>query len=320
MGQTSFTRRVFMVGFGAASASVMLDRITGKSEAAGSQENNGIFNSLDGSNPATTMPDPNSPDTDLGLANGLIPVIAEIEQTTRIPWFIVASYHTHILQLNGVDPLTNRDENLIGFTRDAMQKVSDRVFNSPNDANGFSLYASLEQEIVNRGRPFATDSVLGHALNLRQRFIDLDRNPISTGKLPNGLVDVYKFKVHSSIAEGLKNLLDQANLDGFAFGGWGARTTNTQVDARVRNGCGDSRNVSDMFKKSAGACRVPTAQPGLSMHERGLAVDFTAPNSEGLHSIVTRGSREDAYLMANAPKHGLLNLPSEAWHYSINGR
>jgi LAS superfamily LD-carboxypeptidase LdcB len=50
------------------------------------------------------------------------------------------------------------------------------------------------------------------------------------------------------------------------------------------------------------------------MHERGLAVDFTNNGS-----ILTRGSSGYQWLKANASRFGFYNLPSEPWHWSVNG-
>jgi LAS superfamily LD-carboxypeptidase LdcB len=70
-------------------------------------------------------------------------------------------------------------------------------------------------------------------------------------------------------------------------------------------------------------CRVPTARPGTSEHEKGLAVDFTyngqticfpRPGSQ------CSGNPAFDWLKANAHRYGLKNLPSEAWHWSTTGR
>ena len=50
------------------------------------------------------------------------------------------------------------------------------------------------------------------------------------------------------------------------------------------------------------------------MHERGLAVDFTQNGQ-----TISRGSSAFAWLSAHASSYGFYNLPSEAWHWSVNG-
>jgi D-alanyl-D-alanine carboxypeptidase len=60
---------------------------------------------------------------------------------------------------------------------------------------------------------------------------------------------------------------------------------------------------------------VPTAIPGRSLHELGLAIDLTS----GRKSINDRRSAAFKWLVANAGKYGFVNLPSEPWHWSITG-
>ena len=55
----------------------------------------------------------------------------------------------------------------------------------------------------------------------------------------------------------------------------------------------------------------PTAQPGTSMHERGLAIDF---------DNCSRGTAAYGWLSGHAGQYGFHNLPSESWHWSVNGR
>ena len=62
------------------------------------------------------------------------------------------------------------------------------------------------------------------------------------------------------------------------------------------------------------SCSPPTARPGQSMHERGLAIDFT----EG-GRVLNRTSASFLWLSENAADFGFFNLPSEAWHWSVNG-
>lgn len=47
------------------------------------------------------------------------------------------------------------------------------------------------------------------------------------------------------------------------------------------------------------------------MHERGLAVDFAHCSS--------RSSGCYQWLAKHAAAYGLFNLPSEPWHWSVNG-
>ncbi len=119
-----------------------------------------------------------------------------------------------------------------------------------------------------------------------------------------------RITVAASLADDLQSLLTAAGSDGVQLCGGGYRSSQGQIDARRRNGC------PDIYDSPPSSCRTPTARPGQSMHERGLAVDFTC-NGGGV--ISTRSSPCFEWLAANAGRYGLRNLPSEPWHWSTNG-
>lgn len=125
------------------------------------------------------------------------------------------------------------------------------------------------------------------------------------------IVSVGGIRVHQSIASNVQALLSAAAADGIHLGGGGYRDSAGQIATR-RNNCGSSHDA--IYNWPASACRPPTARPGSSMHERGLAIDFT----QGGRTL-TRSSSAFHWLKANASRFGLYNLPSEPWHWSTNG-
>ncbi len=126
------------------------------------------------------------------------------------------------------------------------------------------------------------------------------------------IVSVRGIQVHRSIADNLANMLAAADRAGVSLGGGGYRDPSGQINVR-RNNCGTSYYA--VYQMPASSCRPPTARPGTSMHERGLAIDFTA-NGSLIRSRSTSGFR---WLAANAASYGFYNLPSEPWHWSVNG-
>lgn len=119
--------------------------------------------------------------------------------------------------------------------------------------------------------------------------------------------------VHSSIADNVAALIAAGSAAGLRFGGGGYRDPASQVELR-RAHCGPTDY--DIYYRPSGECSPPTARPGTSMHEQGLAIDFTCSN-------VLIASHSDPcwiWLNANAAAYGLFNLPSEPWHWSVNGR
>ncbi len=126
-----------------------------------------------------------------------------------------------------------------------------------------------------------------------------------------GIVSVDGIRVHSSIADQLGRMLAAARADGIHLTGGGYRDPAAQIAVR-RNNCGSSHYA--IYEAPSSYCRPPTAPPGRSQHERGLAIDFSQ-NGRTLN----RSSSGFAWLKANAASYGFYNLPSEPWHWSTTG-
>ncbi len=126
-------------------------------------------------------------------------------------------------------------------------------------------------------------------------------------------VSVEGIRVDTSIATSVQALLDAASADGITLSGWGWRDTNTQIRLR-RQHCGTTEYA--IYRMPSSQCSPPTARPGSSQHERGLAIDFTYNGG----SISTRRSPGFRWLDANAAAFGFKNLASEPWHWSTTGR
>lgn len=135
------------------------------------------------------------------------------------------------------------------------------------------------------------------------------RPPVAT---PDDITNVQGVNVHKSIANKVDELLSAARADGVSLSGWGFRDNIKQIELRQKH-CGTSEyQVWDM---PASACRPPTARPGQSNHERGLAIDFTYNGG----SITTHSNPGFVWLNNNAHRWGFINLASEPWHWSTNG-
>jgi peptidoglycan hydrolase CwlO-like protein len=120
--------------------------------------------------------------------------------------------------------------------------------------------------------------------------------------------------VAGSIAGNVQALLDAAADDGVslcAVSGW--RSPQKQIELR-RAHCGSSNYA--IYYMPASRCSPPTARPGSSLHERGLAIDFSC-NGGG---AIRYGNSCWDWLAAHANDYGLYNLPSEPWHWSTSGR
>lgn len=126
------------------------------------------------------------------------------------------------------------------------------------------------------------------------------------------VVSVGGIYVARSIAVPMGKLLAAAKKAGLVLSGGGYRSAAAQIATRKAN-CGPT--YYDIYQKPSSQCSPPTARPGKSMHEKGLAVDLTCSGS----LIRSRTNPCFLWLSANAAKYGMYNLPSEPWHWSTNG-
>jgi probable HAF family extracellular repeat protein len=126
------------------------------------------------------------------------------------------------------------------------------------------------------------------------------------------LVTVRDITVHAEIAEQIDALLAAAEADGLSLTGSGYRDRARQIALRRAN-CGTSQYA--IYEMPSSACSPPTARPGMSMHERGMAIDFSCDGE----LIRSRSNECYRWMAVNASTYGLYNLPSEAWHWSTNG-
>lgn len=123
------------------------------------------------------------------------------------------------------------------------------------------------------------------------------------------ICNVQGIVVNAQISGNLDKLLNAAHGAGVPMSGGGFRTMEEQIAARRNNNC------PNIYTAPASSCSPPTAQPGFSNHQMGLAIDFTAGGS-----IISGGSAQFRWLKAHAATYGLKNLPSESWHWSVDGR
>jgi D-alanyl-D-alanine carboxypeptidase len=136
---------------------------------------------------------------------------------------------------------------------------------------------------------------------------------------PGGLATVTcphggSIMVAGSIADNVQALLNAAASDGVSLcARSGYRSPQMQIELRRQN-CGSSNYA--IYYMSPSQCSPPTARPGTSMHERGLAIDFSC-NGGG---AIRYGNSCWNWLAAHADEYGLYNLPSEPWHWSTTGR
>jgi hypothetical protein len=122
---------------------------------------------------------------------------------------------------------------------------------------------------------------------------------------PVNIVTVRGIQVAQSVAVQVGNMVDAAAAAGIKLTGGGYRSKAEQIKLRGQHGCGGADVMNPKCK-----CNPPTAIPGTSQHEVGLAIDFTGCN---------HGTAIFNWLSSNAARFGYKNLPSESWHWSTTG-
>ncbi|MFN8019267.1 MAG: D-alanyl-D-alanine carboxypeptidase family protein [Acidimicrobiales bacterium] len=129
-----------------------------------------------------------------------------------------------------------------------------------------------------------------------------------TGTGGISLCTVGGITVNCQIQGQLAAMLNAARGDGLVLSGGGYRNPAEQIELR-REHCGSSYYA--IYQMSPGACHPPTARPGQSQHEIGLAIDFS--------NCSYRSSACYQWLAGHAASFGFYNLPSEPWHWSTTG-
>ena len=135
----------------------------------------------------------------------------------------------------------------------------------------------------------------------------------SDGPVDVSLTTVEGITVNTQIAPQVQQLVQAAHQSGYELTGTGYRSGDRQIELRRQN-CGTSDYA--IYEMPSSQCSPPTARPGNSMHELGLAIDFSCNGT----LIRNHTSACHQWLADHAATYGLYPLASEAWHWSSNGR
>jgi probable HAF family extracellular repeat protein len=219
----------------------------------------------------------------------------------------------------------NDDGQIVGYTADDANRTGARGFLMADGADG------AVTPIAFPGAPRSLALGIndqGHIVGVHEAAEEVTPDPNGTadvmpgrgdsderppGMLSDlGLTTVQGITVSSAIADQVDRLLTAAEADGVSLTGSGYRDRARQIELR-RAHCGTSNYA--IYEMPSSSCSPPTARPGMSMHERGLAIDFSCDGS----LVRSRSGACFRWLAANAASYGLYNLPSEPWHWSTTG-
>jgi hypothetical protein len=182
----------------------------------------------------------------------------------------------------------------------ARRSLADQV-RTQAGLQGYALEEARELDSASRMR------ALGYPISIRDRR---DQTLEVSGDAPETVV-VGGFSVSPQVAGPLSEMLAAAAEAEILFGGWGYRSTEEQIQIRI-NHCGETGFA--IFDGPSTNCTPPTARPLHSLHELGLAIDFTQNGA-----ILGTSSSGFLWLQENASNYGFFNLPSEPWHWSTTG-
>ena len=166
----------------------------------------------------------------------------------------------------------------------------------------------LDEE-VQAERARATAAELAEQADANKNITGI--KPVAGGVTDVACTDGGVVQVAGDISGHVTRLLADAYEAGISLCGYGYRDPADQIRVRRQN-CGSSNYA--IYQAPSSYCSPPTAPPGTSLHEQGLAIDFTS----GGQTIGSGGSAY-SWLKANAVNYGLYNLPGEPWHWSVDG-
>jgi lysophospholipase L1-like esterase len=178
------------------------------------------------------------------------------------------------------------------------------------NAEGYKVYAAYLAALpAGTGTPTTAECKATGGGGTAGTVIDIDTGlPISICPWAGG------DDTNCQIVKPLNDMVAAAAAEGLTLTGGSFRDPQEQIELRKKH-CGTSYH--EIYEVSSSSCHPPTAKPGTSQHEKGLAIDFRC-NGSGI------GQYDDSnpcfiWLTAHAAGFGFYNLPSENWHWSTTG-
>jgi LAS superfamily LD-carboxypeptidase LdcB len=183
--------------------------------------------------------------------------------------------------------------------RELARQIEQRINHAAAEAASLAEQdAELSEQIAEEAAQFARYI---QGINLGPMGTPYQSGPVSVQDAGNGII------VNVSIVDQVRAMITAAAADGVHLSGGGYRDPQQQIALRQAH-CGSSYYA--IYQAPSSSCSPPTAIPGTSMHEQGLAIDF---------DNCSYGSTVYNWLSAHAASYGLYNLPGESWHWSTNG-
>lgn len=225
------------------------------------------------------------------------------------------------------------DESIFGKT-EAKSRITSAIFGLLIALGAYALLNTINPDLLGGGgvsidqvsaeigeEPILSDSGKTVPTGTKNTFIECPGGVRSVQV--TGYPNVQHFIFCSAYAGKLQLMFSDAYKANprIALSGGGFRTYEEQLQIRRNNKC------PNILTSPANKCKPPTAIPGTSLHEQGLAVDlrcdgvlinFDDQNPKYAKTPATKKCFD--WLKANAGKYGFKNLASENWHWSTGPR
>ena len=209
-----------------------------------------------------------------------------------------------MIVLGGLEYMTSE---LISSKENGKHKITGAIFGLIIALGSYALLNTINPDLLN------TDvNIEGVKIQIALK----EAIPSDTGNPPGATAGcsagVIKTTINmfacGDIVQNVNNMLADAKNAGLNITGGGYRSIEQQKQLRIEHCNGDYTN-------SNASCIPPTALPGQSNHNNGKAFDLRCDGE----FIQTSDNKCFIWLKNNASKYGLYNLPSEPWHWSVDG-
>ena len=233
-------------------------------------------------------------------ATQLVNNIKAINPQAKLYW--INTYSRDNGRYVAINAILGRLSPSLGFTVIDWASTAPSLLTS-DPIHPFGKYSDMAQLVVDDiGQP-STNSLSSGDVN------GCPTTPVDESET----VLVQGIRVNKCIATNLTAMLSAATTSGLSLNGAGYRNAQQQIDTRKAN-CGTSNY--DIYQKPANECNPPAAIPGNSDHESGTAIDFNCSGT----LITSHSNTCFVWLTANANRFHFSNLPSEPWHWSVDGK
>jgi len=211
-----------------------------------------------------------------------------------------------MIVLGGIEYMTSE---LVSSKENGKQRITNAIFGLVIALGAYALLNTINPDLLKTDLESLTAVTVEVSLQ--------DAIPSDTGTLPGATTGctagIQKTTISmfacGDIVNNVNGMLASAKTSGLNITGGGYRSVEQQKQLRIKYCKGDFTNPN-------APCTPPTALPGQSNHNNGKAFDLKC---DGVF-IQTPDNKCFVWLKANGGKFGLYNLPSEPWHWSVDGK